>query len=202
MRELFYCCTSILRSDHRFFINVDQDTMHVARVFVGRKEATLLGWYMHAPCVVARHSGKRRGKPSSPVHSPAVLTHSPTTPHPSPAAPPWWCCPHDTNQRQLERLRFLDQAAEGTASGRGWNSTLPLAEGVFVSTRPGLGPVGVGGGILVSPTRDQRGDETSTTRPPTDSSDAGNGSRTSGDVGGLLPRFSPVDEQFGRKPLW
>ncbi|CAM9647757.1 unnamed protein product [Ectocarpus sp. 12 AP-2014] len=111
------------------------------------------------------------------------------------------------SQRELEDGEsrsgmFLDQAAEGTASGRGWNSTLPLSEGVFVSTRPGLGPAGIGGGILVSPTRDQRGGKTSTTKAATGSSGDGNGSRTGGDDGGVLPRFSPVGEQFARKPLW
>lgn len=93
----------------------------------------------------------------------------------------------------MTRSRFLEQAAEGTATGReGWKNGLPPVEGVFVSTRPGSGTGG--GGVLVSPTREQR--DKKKVSKPTEPSAAGNGNGN-----GLMPRFSPVNDTFVKKPL-
>lgn len=77
--------------------------------------------------------------------------------------------------------------------------------GVFVSNRPvGAG----GGGVLVSPTRDQLGGSSDPT-PSERSAGAsnGNGVTTTGtgaeDNGvPMMPRFSPVHDSFVKKPLW
>eukprot|EP00903_Cladosiphon_okamuranus_P008495 g8162.t1 len=122
---------------------------------------------------------------------------------------------------------FLEQAAEGTATGReGWRNGLPPVEGVFVSSSR-LGPGGGTGGVLVSPTREQRDkrekrgkkdkkdkrEKVGSTKPTsTEPSAAGNGNgvRTGvgagagggGDNGGaMMPRFSPVKESFAKKTL-
>lgn len=90
--------------------------------------------------------------------------------------------------------RFLEHAAAGTIPGRGgWANGLPPVgvEGVFMSTRP-YGEE-EGGGVLVSPTRDERD------RAESGSSGVG---RAGGGSGALMPRFSPVSDTFIKKPLW
>ncbi len=84
----------------------------------------------------------------------------------------------------------------------GWANGLSIspAEGVFVSTRPGSAGIG-DGGVLVSPTRDQREKKKAMSAKPTEPSGAGNGVKTGagGDKGGLKPRFSPVTDTFVKK---
>jgi len=105
----------------------------------------------------------------------------------------------------------LEQAAEGTVTGRdGWANGISIsispspAEGVFVSTRPGSAGIG-DGGVLVSPTRDQREKKKAMSAKPTEPSGAGNGvmkktgAGAGGDMGGLKPRFSPVTDTFVKK---
>lgn len=102
--------------------------------------------------------------------------------------------------------RFLEKAAHGTVAGReGWKNGLPPGEGVFVSTRPGSGA-----GVLVSPTRERQDGKnastqaaTTTTTKPVEIPNAGGGkTRGGGDSAGFMPRFSPVNDTFVKKPLW
>lgn len=101
--------------------------------------------------------------------------------------------------RPSRRDRFLDQAATGTAAGRGrWENGM-LIEGVLTSTSGNNLGFEPGGGVLVSPTREERAANTG----GVSASAAGNGTgRSGGGSGGLLPKFSPVNDTFGRKTMY
>ncbi|CAM9679517.1 unnamed protein product, partial [Sphacelaria rigidula] len=108
------------------------------------------------------------------------------------------------SQREMDGVQdnsgmFLDQAATGTAAGRGrWENGM-LIEGVLTSTSGNNLGFEPGGGVLVSPTREERAANTG----GISASAAGNGTgRSGGGSGGLLPKFSPVNDTFGRKTLY
>lgn len=94
-------------------------------------------------------------------------------------------------------------------AGRGrWQNGIPLGQGVSTTSGGNLG-FEPGHGVLVSPTREERAREERAANNGGMSGNSGNvgGSnglgRNGGGSGGLLPKFSPVnDNSFGKKSLY